>query len=120
MLRDMRWVQDVDRFLERAVVRLVLSIAIIVSLLPFDWVEGTESVFFALFGTEFVARLFVVFGRPIDPDEDAGSIVERPSAAPRSGRSRGGGIFLLFIDLVALISFLPLGPRGHGGCGCSG
>lgn len=108
----MRWVQDVERFLERTFVRLVLSAAIIVSLLPFSWVHGTEPVFFALFGTEFVLRLFVVLGRPRDPDEDAGGIVERPSAAPRSGRTRGGGIFLLFFDLLALVSFLPLGPDG--------
>jgi len=103
----MRWVNDVERFLERTVVRLLLSIAIIVSLLPFDWVEGTEPVFFAVFGTEFVARLFVVFGRPRDPDEDAGSIVERPSAPQYSGRSRGGSIFLLLVDFVALLSFVP-------------
>jgi len=103
----MRWVQDVERFLERTVVRLLLSIAIIVSLLPFDWVEGTEPVFFAVFGTEFVARLFVVFGRPVHPDDDAGSIVERPAAPVSTGRTRGGAIFLLVVDLIALVSFIP-------------
>ncbi len=112
--RDLRWVQDIDRFLERMVVRLVLSIAIIVSLLPYSWVEGTDPLFFALFGTEFVLRLFAVLGRPNDPDEDAGSIVERPSAPQRMGRSRGGTIFLLIVDLIALVSFVPLpvGPAG--------
>ncbi|MCA9709856.1 MAG: hypothetical protein KDK70_28710, partial [Myxococcales bacterium] len=78
----------------------------------FEWVRGTEPAFFALFGTEFVLRLFVVVGRQRDPDLDAGGIVERPSANPRSGRSRGGAIFLLVVDLVALVSFLPLGPDG--------
>lgn len=100
--------QEVDRFLELTTVRLVLSAAIIVSLLPFSWVQGTDSLFFALFGTEFVLRLFVIYGRNRDPDEDAGNLVERPAPVQRSGRSRAGSIFLLVVDLVALISFVPI------------
>lgn len=106
--------QEIDRFLERTAVRLVLSIAIIVSLLPFEWVEGTDALFLTMFGAEFLARLFVIIKRPPDPDEEGGSIVERPSAPIRRRRTRMGTFFLLLADLIALVSFLPLpvGPSG--------
>jgi len=72
-------------------------VAIIASLLPFDWVEGLNNFFLVLFGCEFVLRCFAVFGIP------GGSA--RGAAA---GRGRGGAIVLLVIDLVALLSFLPV------------
>lgn len=112
--RDLRWVQEIDRFLERTVVRLVLSILIIVSLLPFEWVHGLDMPLLVVFGAEFAARLFVIIKRPRDPDEDGGGIVERPAAPVGHRRSRLGTFVLLFADLVALISFLPL-PASAGG-----
>lgn len=112
--RDLRWVQEIDRFLERTVVRLVLSILIIVSLLPFEWVTNLDMPLLAVFGAEFVARLFIMIKRPRDPDEEAGGIVERPSAPAGRRRSRMGTFVLLLADLVALISFLPLSASGGG------
>lgn len=105
---------EVERFLELTTVRLVLSAAIIISLLPFSWVSGMDPLFFAMFATELVLRLFVVFGSARDPDEDAGSIVERPAPSQRTRRTRAGSIVLLVADIVALISFIPIttGPAG--------
>lgn len=112
--RDLRWVQDIERFLERTSVRLVLSVAIIASLLPFSWVQGVDALFLALFASEFVLRLIVVWGRQAEPDLEGGSIVERPAAPNPRRRSRAGSIALLVFDLVALASFIPLpvGPAG--------
>jgi hypothetical protein len=101
-------VYEVDRFLERTAVRLVLSAAIIVSLLPFSWVQGIDPLFFALFLGEFVLRVYVIWGRARDREADAGSIAERPAPSRYVGRSRGGSLFLLAIDFVALLSFIPL------------
>lgn len=106
--RDIRWVYDVDRFLERTTVRVVLSVAIIVSLLPFAWLQQADPLFFALFFIEFVLRVVVMWGRSRDPDADAGSIVERPAPRRILGRGRGGSYLLLAFDLVALLSFVPL------------
>lgn len=94
--------------------RLVLSVAIIMSLLPFEWVRGTDELFLVLFGLEFTLRAIVVIGRQADPDEEGGTIVERPSAPTRTRRSRSGGIVLLLVDLIALISFMPLPASGGG------
>ncbi|MCA9652898.1 MAG: hypothetical protein H6712_20775 [Myxococcales bacterium] len=110
--RDLRWVLEIDRFLERTVVRLVLSAAIIISLLPFEWVHSLDMLLLGVFTAEFVARLFVMIKRPRDPDEEAGSIVERPSAPTRRARTRAGTLVLLLADLVALVSFLPLSAGG--------
>jgi hypothetical protein len=112
--RDLGWVYDVDRFLDRTTVRLVLSVAIITSLLPFEWVERMDPLFFTLFLTELVLRVLVLWGHSRDPDADAGSIVERPAPRRYPGRGRRGSIALLVFDLVALISFVPVPPQGAG------
>jgi hypothetical protein len=106
--RDLRWVYELDRFLELTTVRLVLSAAIILSLLPFSWLQGSDSLFFTLFLCEFVLRALVVWGRGREREAEAGSIVERPAPLQYASRSRGGSIFLLALDLLALISFIPL------------
>lgn len=106
--RDLRWVYDVDRFLERTTVRVVLSVAIIVSLLPFAWLQQADPLFFTLFLVEFLLRGVVMWGRSRDVDPNEGSIIERPAPRRGLGRSRAGAYVLLAFDLVALISFVPL------------
>lgn len=106
--RRLGWVYDVDRFLDRTAVRTLLSVAIIVSLLPFDWVQRADPLFFTLFLVEFVLRVLLLWGRARDADAETGSIVERPAPRRFSGRGRGGAIVLLVFDLVALVSFVPL------------
>lgn len=106
--RDLRWVHEVDRFLERTTVRLLLSVAIILSLLPFSWVERLDLLFLALFSCELCLRVLVMWGRSRDPDADAGTITERPAPYHGLGRTRGGSWALLFFDVLALVSFVPL------------
>ena len=48
------------RLLGRVESRLVLSTAIIISLLPFDWVSNYDAPFLLLFGVEFVLRAVLV------------------------------------------------------------
>ena len=84
-----------QRLLLRVEVRLVLSACIIVSLLPYPWVGGFDGLFLAVFGVELVARALALFRA--DAAEDGEWQV--PSL---------GAISLLVLDLVALLSFLPL------------
>jgi hypothetical protein len=106
--RDLRWAQEIDRFLERTTVRLALSAAIILSLLPFPWVERFDPLFFTMFSCELVLRLLILWGRSRNPDADAGTIVERPAPRRGGGRSRSGSWVLLILDVLALVSFVPL------------
>lgn len=106
--RDLRWVHEIDRFLDRTTVRVVLSASIITSLLPFPWVQRIDPLFFTVFASELVLRVLVLWGRSRDPDADAGTIVERPAPLGRLGRSRSGSWALLVFDVLALVSFVPL------------
>lgn len=90
-----------NRLLQRMEVRLVLSAAIIVSLIPEAWVRSYEPGLLLLFFGEFVARLLLVFRRESDPEGR-----EEGWRAPRPG-----ALFLLLLDLVALLSFLPVDHR---------
>lgn len=110
--RDFGWVYDVDRFLDRTTVRVVLSVAIIASLLPFAWIDQADPLFFTLFLVEFVLRVLVLWGRTRMPEAETTSIVERPAPRRVMGRGRRGSIVLLGFDLVALISFMPLPVEG--------
>jgi hypothetical protein len=89
------------RLMGSATVRLVLSVAIIFSLIPEPWVRRYEPLLLALFSLEFFARLVLAVRR--EPDSD--------------GRRRGwrvpgpGALALLLLDLIALVSFLPIDPR---------
>lgn len=89
------------RFLASAGVRLVLSVAIIFSLIPEPWVKRWEPALLAVFALEFLARLALAVRR----EADAGGR-ERGWRVPRPG-----ALIMLLLDLVALISFLPIDPR---------
>lgn len=88
------------QFLERFEVRLVLSAAIVVSLLPLDWVAGLDMVFFGLFALEFSLRCVSVWGGRARADAASGD------------SARWVPWLLLVLDLVALSSFLPLVGSG--------
>ena len=102
--RRVRWAHDFERFLNRFTVRMLLSIAIIVSLMPMEHGLGVDMMFLAVFGAEFCARLFVtIYGHRPDED-DPGADVD-----PAEGsRSRAGAITLLVVDFFALVSFIPV------------
>jgi len=77
-----------SEFLESRWTRVVLAVLIIVSVLPYEALEETTRPFFlAVFGVELALRVLVVW---------------------RQRRVRAEGFFLL-VDLLALVSFLPLG-----------
>lgn len=106
----------VEVFLELFAVRLVLSIAIIGSLIPAPWVSQLDAFFLLLFGTEVALRVFTVIVDPhkVTP-ERLGAASEDGVDAPYYGvRRRWAAVALLLIDGVALLSFLPL-PVGAGG-----
>lgn len=104
----------IARVLGNVYVRLVLSIAIIASLLPFEWVDRVNWLFFAVFGLEFSLRATLLFR--VESALIYASRTDLP--APRS---EGEGVWrlpkpslaLLFVfDLLALLSFLPIRVEG--------
>lgn len=99
------------RFLGRVESRLLLSIAIIVSLLPFEWVPAFDGLFLLLFGGEFLLRAMLIFR-----GEDLVAHGPAPGGTPTRAEvedARGwrwpssGTTLLLVLDLLALLSFLP-------------
>lgn len=104
LARRVRLAHDVERFLNRFTVRLLLSAAIIVSLMPMEFPLGIDMLFLAIFGAEFCGRLFITLyahrGGPEDSVEDFDPGREGP-------RSRVGAITLLVVDFLALVSFIP-------------
>ncbi len=89
----------------------MLSIAIIVSLLPFEWAHRLDLIFLGLFGVEFVLRATLLFRG------EALYIYATPSPAePNHSQAEDRGwhwpkpttLLLLCFDLFALISFLPI------------
>ncbi len=101
----------VEVFLEQFWVRLVLSVAIIASLVPAPWVSDLDALFLALFGTEVVLRVFTVVVDPHKalPSDRLGAATGEGVDAPYYGvRRRWAAVALLVIDGIALMSFLPL------------
>lgn len=94
-----------ERLLERRPIRVVLSVAILTSLLPVPFVERLEFGFYLLFQVEFLLRVFAV---------SATSAPEGPDGEIVPTRSRMSGFGMLLLDAVALASFLPL-PVGVDG-----
>lgn len=88
--------------LNHFVTRVVLSLAIIFSLLPLDRVEQLNGLFFAVFGLEFVARAVLLFRAELHADDrvretEGGWTKPRPT-----------DVVLLLLDLIALLSFVPV------------
>ncbi|PRP94178.1 hypothetical protein ENSA5_41330 [Enhygromyxa salina] len=101
----------VARFLGRVESRLVLSAAIIVSLLPFEWVPRFDALFLALFSIEFGLRVLLVFrGEALHAHGSARGVT--PTEAELE-ENRGwqwpstGTLVLMLFDLLALLSFVP-------------
>jgi len=88
----------------------VLSIAIIVSLLPFEWVGRLDLFFLGLFGVEFVLRATLLFrGEALHIAKAPRPASGHPSDAERGWHwPKPGALVLLIFDLLALISFLPI------------
>jgi hypothetical protein len=86
----------IERILAMFTVRLALSVAIIVSLIPIEGHGWIEIVFLAVFAMEFILRS-IAFAAPKD------------SAIPRGLATRRfvGKLLFLFLDLLALLSFVP-------------
>jgi hypothetical protein len=99
------------RLLGRVETRLILSAAIIVSLLPFGWVTRLDAAFFLLFSLEFVLRALLIFR-----GEELYAHGNPRGVAPTNAELeplRGwqwpsyGTLLLLVLDLLALLSFVP-------------
>ena len=58
--QERRRLIEIRRFLASFWVRLFLSVCIIVSLLPFEWVLDFDPIFLVLFGVEFGMRVLLV------------------------------------------------------------
>jgi hypothetical protein len=102
------------RFLDRFSVRLALSFAIIFSLVPADFVESLDLLFLALFGTEFVMRVWAwAFAERDAPHEGLGGSLDEGAAASRTSR-RAWSFVLLLVDFVALASFVPFAVDAQG------
>lgn len=84
--------------------RVVLSLAIIFSLLPLPWLERLNPIFLVIFGAEFLARAVLLFRGELHANERVRD-VEGGWTKPRPT-----DVLLLFLDLVALISFIPFAP----------
>lgn len=103
-----RFALDVERVLDGFAMRLALSVAIIVSLLPLEWAAQLDPLFLLLFGSEFLVRLFVVLTAPPRGAADTDLTGERISSGIGESRSsRAGAVTLLVIDFIALLSFFP-------------
>ena len=98
------WVGQVEFILNHLATRVVLSLLIILSLVPHDWMHANDEVFLIAFLPEFVARAILAFrAERVEGRDD-------PAAVGWSIPSRNDALMLL-VDLIALLSFLPLAPR---------
>ena len=80
----------VEVFLEQFAVRLVLSIAIIASLIPAGWVADLDGLFLLIFATEVGLRIFTVVVDPhrVAPEDRLGAASEQGVDAPYYGVRR--------------------------------
>ncbi len=95
--------------------RLVLSAAIVLSLLPADLLPFSDLWFLIFFAPEFAVRLVLTFrqeGMPSTPGLDDAEDDDRIAPARSGWHSPSwGDLGFLALDLVALLSFIPL--PGH-------
>jgi hypothetical protein len=90
-----------QRLLENVVSRIVLSVAIVISLVPHQWLGLDDVWFMVLFGPEVLARTLLAFRRESLPALP-GRRLEEGWRAPTSNE-----LWLLLLDFIALVSFLP-------------
>ena len=95
------WVGVLEAILGHYATRIVLSIAIIVSLLPTEWMHGADALFLLVFIPEFVALLLLACRKEAGGGDEVGWRIPSPSSA-----------LLLLVDFVALLSFLPFAGEG--------
>jgi hypothetical protein len=99
------------RLLGRVETRLILSAAIIVSLLPFGWVTRLDAGFFLLFSLEFVLRALLIFrGEELyTHGNQRGAAPSNADLEPLRGWQwpSHATLLLLVLDLLALLSFVP-------------
>jgi hypothetical protein len=94
----MKFASNARAVLERVSVKVTLSLAIVLSLIPYQDSSGAgtlDAVFLSIFGLEFLCRL-LIFTTPTEPK--SGEAV---------GRKRLSDLSLLILDLLALLSFIP-------------
>ncbi|HFE46550.1 MAG TPA: ion transporter [Nannocystis exedens] len=100
--------EALQSLLARFEIRLFLSAGIIISLLPYPWIDDFDGFFLLVFGTEFLFRVFLIFRAK--PEEKT---PEHTQASSRSWRWPPiGSVALLLLDLLALLSFLPFASAG--------
>ena len=99
------------RLLGRVESRFILSAAIIVSLLPFDWVPRFDGAFLILFSIEFVLRALLVFRGEAMHSHGSASGVTPTEAEIEENRGwqwpSTSTLVLMVFDLLALLSFVP-------------
>lgn len=93
--------------LGHVVTRTLLSGAIIVSLLPIPWLREHDLWFLLLFGPEFLVRAVLLFRAEWTEDDSEALPGEIGWRWPKLG-----ALLLMLLDLVALISFIPIHPIG--------
>lgn len=93
--------------LGHVVTRTLLSAAIIVSLLPIPWLKEHDLWFLMLFGPEFIARSVLLFRAEWTEDESEALPGEVGWRIPKLS-----ALLLMALDLIALISFVPIHPIG--------
>ena len=98
------WVGQLEFVLNHLVTRVLLSLLIIFSLVPHDWMHANDEVFLLAFIPEFLARVVLAHRA-----ERANGVAD-PTATGWTLPNRTDG-FLLFVDLIALLSFLPWAAR---------
>jgi hypothetical protein len=88
--------------------RVALSIAIIFSLLPMQWLSDLNVVFLLVFGAEFGARAVLLFRGELHGDD---RVIETEGGWTKP---RAMDVLLLGLDLIALLSFIPFAPEDAG------
>ena len=86
------WQLRLQATLEHTALRVTMSLLIVVSLSPIPWVDELWWLFLGLFALELAARIV---------------------AFPARRGPRGGETFVLLLDFVATLSFLPHSWLGH-------
>ncbi|MCB9570104.1 MAG: hypothetical protein H6710_23340 [Myxococcales bacterium] len=103
--------EGLQRLLARFEIRLFLSACIIISLLPYEWVDDFAGIFLLVFSLELAFRVFLVF-RAESEESDPHQQPHAP-APTRAWRVPSlGNVALLLLDLLALLSFLPMAVEG--------